>query len=82
MACKALFHQIILNACTSHYTGVGISYLVVIGDLMPDVMSQFLDGGVLCQRSFWVVTMTVFVLIPLASLRYVSLQYDNLPHQV
>lgn len=59
-----------------HNTGVGISYLVVIGDLMPDVMKQFLDGGVMCERSFWVVMMTVFVLIPLASLRYVSLQRD------
>lgn len=53
-------------------SGVGISYLVVVGDLLPDVMKQLVSGGILCERATWVVLTGVFVLLPLASLRYVQ----------
>lgn len=34
--------------------GVATSYLIVIGDLMPDVMEFFEVGGALSHRQFWV----------------------------
>ena len=59
--------------CLLLAAGVGISYLVVVGDLLPDVMKQILGdkGSILCERSTWVVFTTIFVLAPLASLRCV-----------
>jgi amino acid permease len=56
---------------SARFAGVGISYLVVVGDLLPDVMKQLVSDGILCERSTWVVLTGVFVLLPLASLRHV-----------
>ena len=35
--------------------GVGASYLIVIGGLMPDVMDQMHVGGIWNNRSTWIV---------------------------
>ena len=47
--------------------GVGVSYLIIIGDLMPGVVRGFGDAGVttpyLVDRHFWV-TAFMFVLSP------------------
>ncbi|OTA33229.1 hypothetical protein BTJ68_07081 [Hortaea werneckii EXF-2000] len=62
--------------------GVGVSYLIIIGDLMPGVMKGFVaDSGdaaaYLFERRFWV-TAFMLVVIPLSFLRRLdSLKYTS-----
>ncbi|KAI7568819.1 putative amino acid transporter [Hortaea werneckii] len=62
--------------------GVGVSYLIIIGDLMPGVMRGFVaDSGdaaaYLFERRFWV-TAFMLVVIPLSFLRRLdSLKYTS-----
>ncbi|KAI9873699.1 MAG: hypothetical protein M1830_010707 [Pleopsidium flavum] len=61
--------------------GVGVSYLIIIGDLMPGVVKGFSEdaGGLtfLLQREFWV-TGFMLIVIPLSFLRRLdSLKYTS-----
>src|ERR1700761_637633 len=61
--------------------GVGVSYLIIIGDLMPGVVRGFVDeAGItpfLVDRHFWV-TAFMLVVIPLSFLRRLdSLKYTS-----
>jgi len=60
--------------------GVGISYLIIIGDLMPGVIKGFSDnppGNFLLDRHFWV-TAFMLIVIPLSFLRRLdSLKYTS-----
>ncbi|KAH0356730.1 putative amino acid transporter, partial [Aureobasidium melanogenum] len=61
--------------------GVGISYLIIIGDLMPGVVRGFTDtpaADYLLDRHFWV-TAFMLVVIPLSFLRRLdSLKYTSI----
>ncbi|ESZ99213.1 amino acid transporter [Sclerotinia borealis F-4128] len=62
--------------------GVGVSYLIIIGDLMPGVATGFNQGAesipLLMDRKFWV-TVFMFVVIPLSYLRRLdSLKYTSI----
>lgn len=62
--------------------GVGVSYMIIIGDLMPAVAEQFgsevLGWPFLSDRKFWITTFFLFFIIPLSfpkkldSLKYIS----------
>ncbi|MCJ1367135.1 hypothetical protein MMC16_006267 [Acarospora aff. strigata] len=61
--------------------GVGVSYLIIIGDLMPGVVQGFNEDawsfGFLLQRYFWV-TAFMLIVIPLSFLRRLdSLKYTS-----
>lgn len=61
--------------------GVGVSYLIIIGDLMPGVVRGFNEGAdavpFLVDRHFWV-TVFMLVVIPLSFLRRLdSLKYTS-----
>ncbi|KAL2001839.1 hypothetical protein VTN02DRAFT_1130 [Thermoascus thermophilus] len=61
--------------------GVGVSYLIIIGDLMPGVVQGFVGGtpdyDFLVDRHFWV-TVFMFIVIPFAFLRRLdSLKYTS-----
>ncbi|KAK5682254.1 hypothetical protein LTS10_005380 [Elasticomyces elasticus] len=60
--------------------GVGVSYLIIIGDLMPGVVRGFGDPGdaiYLVDRRFWV-TAFMLIVIPLSFLRRLdSLKYTS-----
>jgi amino acid permease len=61
--------------------GVGVSYMIIIGDLMPGVMiglsSRFEDIPYLVDRHFWV-TAFMLVIIPLSFLKRLdSLKYTS-----
>ncbi|KAI1324570.1 transmembrane amino acid transporter protein-domain-containing protein [Xylariaceae sp. FL0255] len=62
--------------------GVGVSYMIIIGDLMPGVIKGF-DGraegiSYLMDRSFWITVFMLFV-IPLSFLRRLdSLKYTSI----
>ncbi|KZF23040.1 amino acid transporter [Xylona heveae TC161] len=61
--------------------GVGVSYLIIIGDLMPDVVRGFNpnagDIGFLVDRHFWV-TAFMLIVIPLSFFRRLdSLKYTS-----
>ncbi|PYH98654.1 hypothetical protein BO71DRAFT_416107 [Aspergillus ellipticus CBS 707.79] len=61
--------------------GVGVSYLIIIGDLMPGVVQGFVGGapdyGFLVDRHFWV-TAFMLIVIPLSYLRRLdSLKYTS-----
>lgn len=65
--------------------GVGISYLVVIGDLMPKIVQQlimdsFLDKHeILLERNFWITFFMVFIVSPLSFLKKLdSLKYASM----
>ncbi|KAI9045368.1 putative amino acid transporter [Aspergillus affinis] len=62
--------------------GVGVSYLIIIGDLMPGVVQGFVgdspDYDFLVDRHFWV-TAFMLVVIPLSYLRRLdSLKYTSI----
>ncbi|PLN81578.1 transmembrane amino acid transporter protein-domain-containing protein [Aspergillus taichungensis] len=62
--------------------GVGVSYLIIIGDLMPGVVQGFIGGepeyDFLLDRHFWV-TAFMLVVIPLSYLRRLdSLKYTSI----
>ncbi|CAG99348.1 amino acid transporter [Kluyveromyces lactis] len=58
--------------------GVGVSYLVVVGDLLPQIMSTFTTHGWLLSRQFHITAVTLIIVTPLCfikkldSLRYTS----------
>lgn len=58
--------------------GVGVSYLVVVGDLLPQIMSTFSHNEWLLSRQFHITAITLVVVTPLCfikkldSLRYTS----------
>ncbi|KAK5652649.1 hypothetical protein OQA88_10242 [Cercophora sp. LCS_1] len=62
--------------------GVGVSYMIIIGDLMPGVAEQFGSDGLgwpfLADRKFWITAFFLFFIIPLSfpkkldSLKYIS----------
>ncbi|KAF1816106.1 hypothetical protein P152DRAFT_492078 [Eremomyces bilateralis CBS 781.70] len=61
--------------------GVGVSYLIIIGDLMPGVVKGFSDSagdiGYLVDRHFWI-TAFMLIVIPLSFLRRLdSLKYTS-----
>ncbi|KAL1997193.1 hypothetical protein VTN49DRAFT_7340 [Thermomyces lanuginosus] len=61
--------------------GVGVSYLIIIGDLMPGVVEAFLGGtpesAFLVDRRFWI-TAFMLIVIPLSYLRRLdSLKYTS-----
>ena len=62
------FTIIIDIAVTVKCFGVATSYLIVIGDLMPDVMEFFDVGGALSHRQMWVFIGFIIV-APLSCLR-------------
>ncbi|RAL12734.1 uncharacterized protein BO97DRAFT_451409 [Aspergillus homomorphus CBS 101889] len=62
--------------------GVGVSYLIIIGDLMPGVVQGFVGGApdydFLVDRHFWV-TAFMLIVIPLSYLRRLdSLKYTSI----
>ncbi|RJE18583.1 amino acid transporter [Aspergillus sclerotialis] len=62
--------------------GVGVSYLIIIGDLMPGVVEGFAGGSAvyefLLDRHFWV-TAFMLIIIPLSYLRRLdSLKYTSI----
>ncbi|KAJ5280372.1 hypothetical protein N7478_005744 [Penicillium angulare] len=62
--------------------GVGVSYLIIIGDLMPGVVQGFVGGDpsydFLVDRHFWV-TAFMLIVIPLSYLRRLdSLKYTSI----
>ncbi|KKK27126.1 amino acid transporter [Aspergillus rambellii] len=62
--------------------GVGVSYLIIIGDLMPGVVQGFVGGETeydfLVDRHFWV-TAFMLIIIPLSYLRRLdSLKYTSI----
>lgn len=62
--------------------GVGVSYLIIIGDLMPGVIRGFDEGAdavpFLVDRHFWI-TVFMLVVIPLSFLRRLdSLKYTSI----
>lgn len=62
--------------------GVGVSYMIIIGDLMPGVMQGFLSNAAsipyLVDRHFWI-TAFMLLVIPLSFLRRLdSLKYTSL----
>ncbi|KAK9457481.1 transmembrane amino acid transporter protein-domain-containing protein [Dipodascopsis uninucleata] len=62
--------------------GVGVSYLIIIGDLMPQVIHDFLpsvtEESFLESRHFWI-SLFMFVLVPLCFLRKLdSLKYTSI----
>ena len=61
--------------------GVGVSYLIIIGDLMPGVVRGFVDDSELApflvDRKFWI-TAFMLIVIPLSFLRRLdSLKYTS-----
>lgn len=59
--------------------GVGVSYLVVIGDLMPKILeSMNVSHEFLLQRNLWITVFMVFIVTPLSYLKKISsLQYTS-----
>lgn len=62
--------------------GVGVSYMIIIGDLMPGVVLGFLNNAnsapYLVDRNFWI-TAFMLIIIPLSFLRRLdSLKYTSI----
>ncbi|KAJ8654918.1 hypothetical protein O0I10_009312 [Lichtheimia ornata] len=62
--------------------GVGVSYLIIIGDLMPQVVASFSDYAqdpILTDRRFWITVFMASAILPLSFLRKLdSLKYTSL----
>lgn len=61
--------------------GVGVSYMVVIGDLMPKIMesSGVLPESIFMHRNFWITVFMFFLVIPLSYLKKLdSLKYTSI----
>lgn len=58
--------------------GVGVSYLVVIGDLMPKIMESLgtQSDSILLKRNFWITIFMVLIVIPFSYLK----KLDSLKH--
>ncbi|CAG8484238.1 12582_t:CDS:2, partial [Ambispora gerdemannii] len=63
--------------------GVGVSYLIIVGDLMPQVIlasagEKLLIGSIFLDRRFWI-TVFMIIVVPLAFLKRLdSLRYTSL----
>ncbi|KAI9271755.1 transmembrane amino acid transporter protein-domain-containing protein [Phascolomyces articulosus] len=64
--------------------GVAVSYLIIIGDLMPQVMASFYDHAtstqdlILLDRRFWITVFMASAILPLSFLRKLdSLKYTS-----
>lgn len=60
--------------------GVGVSYLVVIGDLMPKIMESLnvKDESLFMERNFWITVFMVVLVVPLSYLKKLdSLKYTS-----
>lgn len=60
--------------------GVGVSYLVVIGDLMPKIMESLnvLPESLLMHRNFWITIFMFTIVVPLSYLKKLdSLKYTS-----
>ncbi|KAG2225636.1 hypothetical protein INT45_012108, partial [Circinella minor] len=63
--------------------GVAVSYLIIIGDLMPQVMASFSEQGsvqdqILLDRRFWITVFMAIAILPLSFLRKLdSLKYTS-----
>lgn len=53
--------------------GVGISYLVVIGDLMPKILESLGGSGWSRERNVWITVFLVFLVAPLSYLKLLAL---------
>lgn len=76
-----LFDSAILIKCF----GVGVSYLVVIGDLMPKIVESLVGGGninldsLLMARNFWITIFMIVIVTPLSYLKKLdSLKYTSI----
>ena len=60
--------------------GVGVSYLVVIGDLMPKIMESWgVQGGWWLERNLWITIFMVVIVVPLSYLKKLdSLKYTSI----
>lgn len=63
--------------------GVAVSYLIIIGDLMPQVIASFTNHAVLpyflTDRRFWITVFMLTLVLPLSFLRKLdSLKYTSL----
>lgn len=60
--------------------GVGVSYLVVIGDLMPKIMESIgcADDSLFMERNFWITIFMFLIVTPLSYLKKLdSLKYTS-----
>lgn len=60
--------------------GVGVSYLVVIGDLMPKIMESLGcdDGSLFMERNLWITLFMILIVTPLSYLKKLdSLKYTS-----
>lgn len=59
--------------------GVGVSYMIVVGDVMPQILSTFTDHSILVNRNFNITVVMLCIVSPLCfiknlnSLRYASM---------
>ncbi|CAI5760530.1 unnamed protein product [Candida verbasci] len=60
--------------------GVGVSYLVVIGDLMPKIMESLnVTNHILMHRNFWISIFMILIVVPLSYLKKLdSLKYTSI----
>jgi amino acid permease len=65
--------------------GVGISYLVVIGDLMPKIAMSLINDSILdkheilLERNFWITLFMITIVVPLSFLKKLdSLKYASM----
>lgn len=49
--------------------GVGISYLIVVGDLLPQIAGSFTDHHLLLNRNFHITLVIIFVVTPLCLMK-------------
>ncbi|KAL3235020.1 Vacuolar amino acid transporter 5 [Nakaseomyces bracarensis] len=49
--------------------GVGISYLIVVGDLLPQIAGSITDHGLLMNRDFHITLVIIFIVTPLCLMK-------------
>ncbi|CDH60214.1 amino acid [Lichtheimia corymbifera JMRC:FSU:9682] len=59
--------------------GVAVSYLIIIGDLMPHVCAYITHDPILLDRRFWITVLMASAILPLSFLRKLdSLKYTSI----
>ncbi|CCF60801.1 hypothetical protein KAFR_0L01910 [Kazachstania africana CBS 2517] len=59
--------------------GVGVSYMIVVGDLMPQIFAVFTTSHILLNRDFHISLIMLFIVSPLCFLRKLnSLRYASM----
>lgn len=82
--CQLTYPQLSLifdSAIAIKCFGVGVSYLVVIGDLMPKIMESLnvSEESILMERNFWITCFMVGIVTPLSFLKKLdSLKYTSI----